>query len=241
MFIRFKTGSTWQVIGSDNYDALVGTPPIGVVFSEWALSDPQAWSLIRPILLENGGWSIFITTPRGRNHAHRMYEMAKGSDEWFAEHLTADKTGVFSQQQLANEKAELIAERGETDGEAIYDQEYMCSWSAACPAPTTPARSTSWSATAASGAFRTIPAAGSHGLGPGRQRHDRHLVHPAHADGAGRSSTTSPTPRSGIDWYVREIQAGPTSTASTCCRTTATTSAWAARGRQHRRHGARWA
>jgi hypothetical protein len=133
MFIRFKTGSTWQVIGSDNYDALVGTPPIGVVFSEWALSDPQAWSLIRPILLENGGWSIFITTPRGRNHAHRMYEMAKGSEEWFAEHLTAEKTGVFTAAQLANEKAELLSERGETDGEAIYEQEYMCSWAAALP------------------------------------------------------------------------------------------------------------
>jgi phage terminase large subunit len=133
MFIRFKTGSTWQVIGSDNYDALVGTPPIGVVFSEWALSNPQAWSLIRPILLENGGWSIFITTPRGRNHAHRMYEMARHSDEWFAEHLKASNTSVFSVKQLENEKAELIAERGLADGEAIYDQEYECSWSAALP------------------------------------------------------------------------------------------------------------
>lgn len=133
MFIRFKTGSTWQVIGSDNYDALVGTPPIGVVFSEWALSNPQAWSLIRPILLENGGWAMFITTPRGRNHARRMFEMAGGSDEWFAEHLTAEETGVFTEAQLANEKSELISERGESDGEAIYEQEYMCSWSAALP------------------------------------------------------------------------------------------------------------
>lgn len=133
MLIRFKTGSTWQVIGSDNYDALVGTPPIGVVFSEWALSNPQAWSLIRPILLENGGWSIFITTPRGRNHAHRMFEMAKGSDDWFAERLTSDQTGVFTAASLASEKAELIAERGEGDGEAIFEQEYMTSWSAALP------------------------------------------------------------------------------------------------------------
>ena len=133
MLIRFKTGSTWQVIGSDNYDALVGTPPIGVVFSEWALSNPQAWSLIRPILLENGGWSIFITTPRGRNHAHRMFEMAKGADDWFAERLTSDTTGVFTAASLAGEKAELIAERGEGDGEAIFEQEYMTSWSAALP------------------------------------------------------------------------------------------------------------
>jgi hypothetical protein len=133
MMIRFKTGSTWQVIGSDNYDALVGTPPIGVVFSEWALSNPQAWSLIRPILLENGGWAVFITTPRGRNHAHRMFQMAQASDEWFAERLTSDTTGVFTPEALATEKAELIAERGEGDGEAIFQQEYMTSWSAALP------------------------------------------------------------------------------------------------------------
>lgn len=133
MLIRFKCGSTWQVIGSDNYDALVGTPPVGVVFSEWALSNPQAWSLIRPILAENGGWAMFITTPRGRNHAHRMHEMATGSGDWFAERLVATDTGVFSPETLATEKAELVAERGEEDGEAIFQQEYMTSFSAGLP------------------------------------------------------------------------------------------------------------
>lgn len=133
MMIRFKCGSTWQVIGSDNYDALVGTPPVGVVFSEWALSNPQAWSLIRPILAENGGWSMFITTPRGRNHAHRMHEMALASNDWFAERLVATQTGVFSPEVLETERQELIAERGEEDGEAIFQQEYMTSFSAGLP------------------------------------------------------------------------------------------------------------
>lgn len=133
MMLRFKSGSTWQVIGSDNYDALVGTPPIGVVFSEWALSSPQAWSLIRPILAENGGWAMFITTPRGRNHAHRMHEMALASGDWFAERLIATETGVFSPETLAQELAELKAERGDEDGEAIYQQEYMTSFSAGLP------------------------------------------------------------------------------------------------------------
>lgn len=133
MAIRFKNGSLWQVIGSDNYDALVGTPPVGVVFSEWALSDPQAWSMIRPILAENGGWALFITTPRGRNHAHRMYELARESPDWFCEKLTALDTDVFSDEVLERERAELIHERGEDDGQAIFDQEYMTSWSAALP------------------------------------------------------------------------------------------------------------
>ncbi len=134
MFIRFKCGSSWQVLGSDNFDALVGTPPIGVIFSEWALSNPQAWSILRPILAENGGWALFITTPRGRNHAHRMYEMAKADPEfWHASHLTSLNTGVFDEATLERERIELVSERGETDGQAIFDQEYMCSWSAALP------------------------------------------------------------------------------------------------------------
>lgn len=133
MLIRFKSGSTWQVIGSDNYDALVGTPPIGVVFSEYALSNPQAWSLIRPILLENNGWALFITTPRGRNHAKRMLDMAQGSDDWFAERLTATETGVFSAAALHAERMELLQERGDEDGEAIFQQEYMTSFSAGLP------------------------------------------------------------------------------------------------------------
>jgi phage terminase large subunit len=133
MMIRFKSGSTWQVFGSDNYDALVGTPPIGVVNSEFALSNPQAWSLIRPILLENNGWALFITTPRGRNHAHRMFEMARKSDGWFAERLVATETGVFSPEALANERSELVDERGKEDGDAIFQQEYMTSFSAGLP------------------------------------------------------------------------------------------------------------
>src|ERR1700748_3432508 len=77
MFIRFKCGSTWQVVGSDRFDAAVGSPPAGITFSEWALSNPAAWAYLAPILVENGGWAIFITTSRGRNHAKTMHDMAR--------------------------------------------------------------------------------------------------------------------------------------------------------------------
>jgi hypothetical protein len=73
MAIRFKSGSLWQLVGSDNYNSLVGSPPVGVVFSEFALADPSAWGYLRPILAENNGWALFITTPRGRNHASTFY------------------------------------------------------------------------------------------------------------------------------------------------------------------------
>ena len=74
MMIHFKSDSTWQVVGSDNFNSLMGSPPIGVVFSEWSLAKPEAWTYIRPILAENGGWALFLWTPRGRGHATRAFE-----------------------------------------------------------------------------------------------------------------------------------------------------------------------
>jgi hypothetical protein len=65
MFIRLKNGATWQVLGSDRYDAAVGSPPYGITFSEWALSNPASWAYLAPIVIENGGWALFITTARG--------------------------------------------------------------------------------------------------------------------------------------------------------------------------------
>ena len=52
MFIRFKNGSTWQVVGSDRYDAAVGSSPAGITFSEWALSNPSAWAYLAPIVTD---------------------------------------------------------------------------------------------------------------------------------------------------------------------------------------------
>jgi hypothetical protein len=44
MTIEFKSGSIWRVVGSDNPSSLVGAPPAGIVFSEWALANPSAWA-----------------------------------------------------------------------------------------------------------------------------------------------------------------------------------------------------
>ncbi len=68
MRLELINGSAVQLIGTDNIDSIVGTNPVGCVFSEYAVQDPRAWDYIRPILRENGGWAIFDYTPRGKNH-----------------------------------------------------------------------------------------------------------------------------------------------------------------------------
>lgn len=131
MMIRFINGSTWQVVGSDNFNSLVGSPPAGVVFSEYALADPSSWAYLRPILAENGGWALFVTTPRGKNHAHKLFKHAEKDAEWHASKLTAEDTGVFSPETLLSELNEMIDQFGDEMGRALFDQEYFCSFDAA--------------------------------------------------------------------------------------------------------------
>lgn len=131
MLIEFVNGSTWQLVGSDSFNSLVGSPPIGVTASEWALANPAAWAYLRPILRENGGWAVFITTPRGRNFTHRMYEGALNDPAWFVQKLTVAETGVLSPAELASEQAEYVREYGADDGENLFRQEYYCDFDAA--------------------------------------------------------------------------------------------------------------
>lgn len=131
MFIRFKNGATWQVVASDRYDSLVGAGVAGVTFSEFALANPSAWGYIRPMIEENNGWATFITTPRGRNHAKALYDMAVSNPKWFAEVSDVHKTGALSPDQIDESLKEYIALYGEDIGRAQFDQEYLCSFNAA--------------------------------------------------------------------------------------------------------------
>ena len=131
MFIRFKNGATWQLVGSDRFDTLVGAGPAGVTFSEFALANPSAWGFIRPMVEENGGWAAFITTPRGNNHAKAMYDLAKADPRWFAQILNVNDTGAFTKDQQAEALAEYQALYGRDMGAAFFEQEYLCSFSGA--------------------------------------------------------------------------------------------------------------
>jgi phage terminase large subunit len=132
MAITFKNGSSWRVVGSDRPDSLVGSAPAGIVFSEFALSNPTTWALLAPILEENGGWAAFITTPRGRNHVHSMLAMAqKAPQTWFAEVLPATKTGIISAERIARQRDEYVGLYGDEAADALIDQEYFCSFEAA--------------------------------------------------------------------------------------------------------------
>lgn len=124
MRIELKCGSIWQVVGSDNYDGLVGANPVGVTFSEYSVADPAAWRFISPILKENDGWALFIYTPRGKNHGFKLFQMAKKNPRWYCELLTLEQSKAYPISIVDEEREDGMPEE-------TIQQEYYCSFDAA--------------------------------------------------------------------------------------------------------------
>ncbi len=132
MFLELTGGSTWQLLGSDNYDRFVGANALGVIFSEWALCDPRAWDYVKPILRENGGWALFITTYRGRNHAWQMVKRLQGNPDWYIDVRDVTQTSDVNGKRIIDDEG-IEAERRDGTSEGIIQQEYFCNPAAAVP------------------------------------------------------------------------------------------------------------
>lgn len=125
--IPLHNGSSIELIGADSYDHIMGTGPAGVVFSEYALITPRAWDFVRPMLRENDGWAVFITTPRGKNHAYSMWKKVEKLDYWYTSLLTVADTFTPEGQRVITDMM-LDEERAEGMDEETLQQEYFCSW-----------------------------------------------------------------------------------------------------------------
>lgn len=129
MKLESVNGSVYQVVGTDWVDRLVGANPVGCIFSEYSLQDPRAWDLIRPILLENKGWALFIYTPRGKNHGYSLWKLAelnKDKGKWFSQILTINDTGVLTAEEINEEREAGMSEE-------LIQQEFYCSFEAGIP------------------------------------------------------------------------------------------------------------
>lgn len=122
MKILLANGSIIQLVGSDNVDSLVGTNPYGVVFSEYALQDPKAYQFLRPVLVANDGWMLFISTPRGKNHLYDILQIAQNNPAWFCYVRSVNETQHISLHEIEKERAEGLM------SDDLIQQEYFCSF-----------------------------------------------------------------------------------------------------------------
>lgn len=71
----------------------------------------------------NGGWVTWIGTPKGKNSFWRLWKRAKEDARFYVALLTYKDTGLLSEEQIADARAEMTEEE--------FEQEYNCSWDAA--------------------------------------------------------------------------------------------------------------
>jgi len=120
--ITLHNGSHIQLIGSDSYDtALVGTNFRFVCLSEYALCDERVYALVRPILNANGGILMILSTPRGQNHLHTLYNIAQANpDQWYCSKLTLDDTKHIDVEEIQKE-----IDSGEISKEMVQQEYYI--------------------------------------------------------------------------------------------------------------------
>ena len=123
MKIELINGSIWQPVGADNFNSLVGSNPVHVTYSEYAIMNPKAREYLRPIIAENDGSELFISTSRGYNHFYDLVQFAKDSPHWFYSLQTVHDTGVIP--------PEVLDEERKTMPEELFRQEFECDFSAA--------------------------------------------------------------------------------------------------------------
>lgn len=125
MIIEAVNGSIFRVVGVKDINSLMGSNPNFIVFSEFSLMHPGAWDYMRPILAQNGGTAVFLFTPRGKNHAKKLLDLAKPDPLWFTSIKTVEDTGALTKDDIERERREMLALYGD---DALFMQEYYCSF-----------------------------------------------------------------------------------------------------------------
>jgi len=124
--IRLHNDATITIYGADNPDSLRGLYFDGIILDEYGDMRPTLWGeVILPTLLDRRGWACFIGTPKGKNHFYKMYQRAIVEDNWFSLILKASESGLISDEDLLEARAEMTEDQ--------YQQEMECSFEAAVP------------------------------------------------------------------------------------------------------------
>jgi hypothetical protein len=125
-----QKGSVFYIEGAADQQQIQrirGIRPRGVIFDEFAQVNPAVWTeVIFPALNQNGGWAIFISTFKGKNHFYKLFSQywdwtnSKPIDDpnFRAWYMPASRNPFFTPEQTALAKSTMPP--------AQYDQEYEC-------------------------------------------------------------------------------------------------------------------
>jgi len=117
--IELINGSWIYLYGADKPDYLRGPNPRGVVLDEFSVLKPVIWTeIVAPIVYSNKGWAFFCFTPKGQNHAWKLWLSQKDSPDWESSFLPVSKSRLLTESDTTNIKKSLP--------ESAFAQEFEC-------------------------------------------------------------------------------------------------------------------
>jgi len=125
MQLTLINGSRIIFCGSNNLDPIIGSNPITLIYSEFALHHPLARQYLNPILIQNQGLEVIQSTPRGKNHLYELYEIVRENPKYHVEHLSIDQTFKLDGSPIIS-KEQVDDARRMGMSEEMVRQEFMC-------------------------------------------------------------------------------------------------------------------
>lgn len=127
MRLILKNGSTFEIMGTTDPDALRGANAKLYIFSEFVDIDSAAYEVIRPVIAVNGGQIILQSTPKidgiSGGTFKIMFDRALKQPNQYASIVTARE--YLSDEILEDLRQETIAKYG---NDFFWRQEYLCDW-----------------------------------------------------------------------------------------------------------------
>ena len=117
--LKLINGSWIYLYGADKPDYLRGPNPQGVVLDEFSVLKPEIWTeIVAPIIYSNKGWAFFCFTPKGKNHAWKLWLAKKEDPNWEVSYLPVSKSHLLSKEEIKDIKSSLP--------DSAYQQEFEC-------------------------------------------------------------------------------------------------------------------
>ena len=124
LWIEVGKGSRIELKGADNEDSLRGSGLNGIVIDEVASIQDFGitWEeVVRPALIDKGGWAIFIGTPKGYNHFYDLWQKGVSGPKRDIDF----KSWKFTSYDNPYLKKEEIQKAKESSNEDAFAQEYL--------------------------------------------------------------------------------------------------------------------
>tara|TARA_R100001443_G_scaffold115543_1_gene133525 strand:- start:3660 stop:4940 length:1281 start_codon:yes stop_codon:yes gene_type:complete len=111
--------------GSDRPDTLRGVGLAYVVMDEYASMKPEVWEMIlRPTLADVKGGALFIGTPSGKNHFHRLWidaQLKENEEDWEAYQFVSTDNPFLDPKEIDAAKKNMSTQAFRQEFEATFE------------------------------------------------------------------------------------------------------------------------